>query len=538
MDKIITIKQISSNRAILRLEGVSNFPLHVKDLYFCSPENSVSFFPTIEQIETNKFSLFINVESANCRYPINTGNYYLCSKSNTKIRSLLSPELHAIRDYEEWNFNISIIKTQNHKIQIACKEDLDTGDFYVEVLTKLPKPKKSRVQKFKDSATVFLSDLRESCFKNLFSFFSMFYREMGNKILFTSGSRAEIGGNEEFIYKRMVERGLDKKYKICFDFRSSINDHKKIFQSISFVRKLATSNVIILDDYYPQMYICDFKPSVKIFQVWHACGAFKTVGLERLNKKGAPALNTRVHKCYTHVPVSSELSARHNQEAFGIDYDCFYPIGVPRTDIFFDQDYKNRIIGELTYKYPQLASYTKIITYAPTFRGDNAGNAYFPMDKIDLNKWGAFCKQHNYFLLIKMHPFVTEKVVIPDEYKDWLLDVGDYREINDLLFITDLLITDYSSVIYEYSLLKKPMIFYAFDLNMYEKTRDFYEPYKEFVPGKIVKDFDILLQTIGKADFDYERLEQFIIRNFAYRDGKSTDRVVDLIEKEMSNAEN
>ena len=90
-------------------------------------------------------------------------------------------------------------------------------------------------------------------------------------------------------------------------------------------------------------------------------------------------------------------------------------------------------------------------------------------------------------------------------------------EVNDILFIVDVLITDYSSIIYEMSLLKKPMLFFAFDQKYYEATRDFYEPYEELVPGKIVHDFDELMTALRDKDYEFEKMEGFIKKNFKYR---------------------
>ena len=92
-----------------------------------------------------------------------------------------------------------------------------------------------------------------------------------------------------------------------------------------------------------------------------------------------------------------------------------------------------------------------------------------------------------------------------------------------------MLITDYSSIIYEMSLLKKPMLFFAFDQKYYEATRDFYEPYEELVPGKIVHDFDELMTALKDKDYEFEKMDGFIKKNFKYTDGKSTDRVIDQL---------
>ena len=99
------------------------------------------------------------------------------------------------------------------------------------------------------------------------------------------------------------------------------------------------------------------------------------------------------------------------------------------------------------------------------------------------------------------------------------------------MFITDILISDYSSLIYEFSVLKTNA-FYAFDLEDYIYTRDFYEPYETFVPGKIVKTFDELILALENNDFEFEKVKPFLNKNFKYKDGKSSERLVkDLFNK-------
>lgn len=328
----------------------------------------------------------------------------------------------------------------------------------------------------------------------------------------------------------MVERGLDKQFKFYFDFKPSIDAKRSFAKKFRFTRLLATCDIIMIDDYYPDIYKFDYDPRVKVIQLWHACGAFKSLGFERMDKPGAPPLNTRVHKCYTHMPVSSHHSALHHAEGFCIDESKFYPIGIPRTDIFFDEEYKKKTIARMYEEFPRAKTAKKVYLYAPTFRGDNALNAYFPFEKIDFERWGEFLKERDEYLIIKMHPFVREKIQIPEKYKDYMCDAASYREVNDILFIVDALITDYSSIIYEFSLLGgRPMYFFAFDQRMYEATRDFYEPYEETVPGKIVKTFDELLDALAKEEYSKEALEAFVKKNFTYTDGKATDRVIDQL---------
>lgn len=138
-------------------------------------------------------------------------------------------------------------------------------------------------------------------------------------------------------------------------------------------------------------------------------------------------------------------------------------------------------------------------------------------------------------ILIKMHPFIKEKISIPEKYKEYIVDASKYREINDFLFITDILITDYSSVIYEYSLFEKQMIFYAFDYEEYSENRDFYLPYKTAVPGEIVYTFKDLMKILRSQHYDSEKISRFKHENYQFVDSYASRRVVtELIMKDTT----
>ena len=111
---------------------------------------------------------------------------------------------------------------------------------------------------------------------------------------------------------------------------------------------------------------------------------------------------------------------------------------------------------------------------------------------------------------------------------DGQTDVIDLTE-NDLLFITDLLITDYSSVVFEASLLDIPMLFYAFDLFDYISKRDFYYDFESFVPGKIVFSQRELTEAIVAGDFESEKVPPFKTKFFDHLDGRYSRRVADLL---------
>lgn len=406
----------------------------------------------------------------------------------------------------------------------------DKDKFFISIYSERPNKKNPIVKFIKGFVNLFkpmFYAIKKSLFYVTFNISNLFPHS-GKVVLFTSDSRAELSGNMELVYNRMCERGLDRQFKIKMMFRESIKTSRSFFDKFKMPFILGRADIIIVDDYNPTIELVNYRPSVKIIQLWHACGAFKTVGFSRLGKSGGPAITSTIHKHYTHAIASSSHVAKFYAEAFGIDESRVYPTGVPRTDIFFDESYKNDIKNKMFEIFPT-AKGKRVILFAPTFRGNGAKSANYPFGKINMHALGHYCLETNTVVIFKMHPFVTTPLFIPPEYKDVMIDATENREINDILFITDLLITDYSSVIYEASALNIPMLFYAFDLEQYISSRDFYEPFESFVPGKIVKNFGELMKAIETGDYEHEKVAPFRDKNFEYQDGHSTDRVVDWL---------
>ena len=130
-----------------------------------------------------------------------------------------------------------------------------------------------------------------------------------------------------------------------------------------------------------------------------------------------------------------------------------------------------------------------------------------------------------------MHPFVIEDVEIPKEYESRIFNFKDYPNINDLYYITDILITDYSSNYYEYALMNKPMLFYTYDREIYELTRGVHRSVKENAPGKVCDNFDELMHALENETYDFEKSVQFVKDQFGDYDGNAADRTIDLILK-------
>lgn len=403
-----------------------------------------------------------------------------------------------------YDLGVKTLRIQSSKLKDLSPEELDTtaiakqGLLYKIVYTKI--------------------------FRLMYFFFKILPVDE-KKVLFASDSRTELSGNFKFVYDEMIRRDLPLKYR--FMLKSSIQEKKSLKELIQLAYELATSKTILLDDFYPMVYPLKIRKKAELVQLWHAVGAFKTFGYSRIGRPGGPSLKSKNHRNYTKAIVSSKNVAKHYAEGFGIDKDFVVSTGIPRTDIFFDKEYQEQVRNDLYEQYPFMKE-KKVIMFAPTFRGNGQSSAHYPMEVLNLERLYHELKDE-YIFIFKIHPFVKNDFSIPYEYSDFFYDFSEYREINDLLFVTDLLITDYSSVCFEYALLNKPMLFFAYDIEQYVQKRDFYYNFRSFIPGPLVKNTQQIIEKIQTQDYKMEKIEPFIKYFFDDFDGKSSARVVDQI---------
>ena len=368
----------------------------------------------------------------------------------------------------------------------------------------------------------FLQKIKRMSCIIIYNYFTKRCKLNEKRVLFLSDSRDHISGNFEYIYNYLKENNPD--YELKTHLKKSLKTKRKFKEKILLLKDIASSKYILVDDFYPLIYPLKIRKNAKLIQVWHAMGAFKTVGYSRNKSKEGYKSSSLTHKNYTDTIVSSENIRKNYAEAFGIDIEKVHPYGVPRTDIFYSDKYKRDIRKQLYQKYPQFKN-KKVILFAPTFRGKGQKTAYYDYSLIDFNLIKKkFSK--DYVFLVKMHPFIKKLPDIDFENDDFYYNLSSEREINDLLFITDILITDYSSVIFEYSFFKKPVIFYIPDYENYDGSRGFYYPFSKYTYGDIAKNNKELINLIENSKVNKKKLQEFFDYFCGACDGKSTERVV------------
>ena len=311
-----------------------------------------------------------------------------------------------------------------------------------------------------------------------------------------------------------------------------VNEIKKCFCCKEYFEACGDAKAVFLTDYFFPAYACKPREGQKIVQLWHGCGAFKKWGYSTVDKKWGAGKDTLdkypIHNTYTHVCVSSPKVKFAYAEAFKCSEDVVMPLGAPRTDIYFDNDFAASCRKKLIDKFPEIGE-RKIILYAPTFRGNNLASSYAE-NKLDIEKMRAELSE-DYALVIKLHP-LTAKAFSVDENDDFVFNASGV-EIETALCAADTVITDYSSLIFEYAILGRPMIFFAYDLAEYDDSRSFYFDYETFVPGEIVTDTRAIIAEIKRleTDFDIEKVRKFKDDFMSACDGNSTRRIIETVMK-------
>ncbi len=363
--------------------------------------------------------------------------------------------------------------------------------------------------------------------RTFYLFWSHVFPKRGKNVLLMSETKDYLWGNLKFIDQRMKERGLDKEFNISYSFRKAVGTHMSAFSWAKLIFKIAQQDYIFVDDYVPVFGFLNLRKKTKLIQVWHAGVGFKSVGYSRFGKRGTPFPSGSCHKKYDYVLVGSEELVKVYAEVFGIEEEAFLPVGMPRLDGFLEENTIEAFRKNFYQEYPEMKE-KKIILFAPTFRGGGQKSAHYNYEWLNLKEIYDFCGDE-YIFLVKMHPFVDDPIEIPERYQDRIIDFATYPNINDLYYVTDILITDYSSNYFEYSLMKRPILFYTPDRELYELSRGVHRNVKECAPGKVCDTFAELMNALKNKDYEIEKVYQFVEDNFSNYDGHATDKAIDQI---------
>lgn len=356
-----------------------------------------------------------------------------------------------------------------------------------------------------------------------------------NKILFYSHTNS-YSCNPKYIAEEILKRKLPYELVWVVD---NLNNKDSFPKEIKIVLKntdeekieYATSKIWV-DNNRKELELLAYKKTEQVYiQTWHGSLGIKKTSFERdkskyFNKKlelWHSFENTKIDYLISNGSWDTNFFRR----VFG-NTPKILEFGHPRNDIFFKNN--DELKREL-YSFFNIENNKKIILYAPTFRDD------FNIDCYDINlietkkaleeKFGE-----EYVVLVRLHPSLLSKNITIDLNDSQIIDVTTYPNMQELLSVTDVLITDYSSCIYDFILQKNKYGFiFATDSENYDIGRGLQYPLTE-TPFSIAKSNKEMIANVDKFDVSAynKKVEKFLKEKGCIEDGMASQRVVDLIE--------
>lgn len=362
-------------------------------------------------------------------------------------------------------------------------------------------------------------------------------------ILFECFLGKSYGDQPKYIYEEMLRRNMDKEYTFIWAFRKEHMDIpvpgncKKIpYLSIRYLWTVMRCETIINNSRFPYFLVTN--PKTIFLETWHGT-PLKRLGLDQ-DEVYMPNTTTERYKAnivnssrqWNYLLSQNHFSTEHFCSAFALQPEQIWEFGYPRNDILsLPQDQKAEIIKRVKTNL-NIPEGKRIVMYAPTFRdNDTQQSKYNHTFPFDLNDF-ADALGENTILVLRLHYLVSQTVGNNIHSKN-IVDASSYSDITELYLIADMLITDYSSVMFDYAITHKPMIFYMYDLAVYrDMLRGFYFDLSE-LPGPIVEHYEQMIALAKNPDnFKDEYAEKYrkFREKFNYLDdGNASSRVVDRL---------
>ena len=298
-----------------------------------------------------------------------------------------------------------------------------------------------------------------------------------------------------------------------------------------YYRELARSRYLVSNSRQPAWF--HRHPDQVVVQTWHG-SMLKRIGFDVENIRGKSrdyfdklAWETRQ---WDYLVSPSPWATPILRSAFRFEGEIL-ETGYPRNDIFFSADRER--VAERTRRVLGLPEGKKVVLYAPTWRDDK----YYTRGKHKLDLHLDLRRMYDklgddHVLLVRRHPRVVDSVPIVGE--DFVYDVSLYPEIMELFLITDVLVTDYSSMMFDFANTGRPMLFFTYDLESYrDNLRGFYFDFEETAPGPLLTESDDVIAALLDID-EVARgargsYDSFVERFCPLDDGHAAARVVDRV---------
>jgi len=341
------------------------------------------------------------------------------------------------------------------------------------------------------------------------------------RVALVTARTASLEGNLRAIHDAVRARRPDLEIVLLLDpyGYGPMSKLRYLLRMVRGMYHVRTAHLVVVDNAYLPVHVAPHGATTTVVQVWHAAGALKRFGADATTPLTEPE-QTFLHRHYDWVVTAGEASREPWAAALRTPVERVLPLGTPRTDAFFDQHAMLAARTRVLAAYPALAG-RRVVLYAPTFRG--RGKAKRPTEALDAARLRAALPA-DHVLVLKTHPNLDPG---PMSMAGYDVVVDRAAEIDDLLMLTDVLVTDYSSSIFEYALLRRPIVLLVGDLAEYETDPGLYLDYRTDMVGARVTDTDGVIDAVLHADVDPAAYDTFVARHLGACDGHASERFVE-----------
>lgn len=352
-----------------------------------------------------------------------------------------------------------------------------------------------------------------------------------NYILFSSFEGKQFSDNPKYLYS-YIKNKFGDKYNYIWVLNNKSTDickEKKVsFLSFRHIYYLMTCKYIVsnlgIEPFFP-------KRKQQIFvNTWHGSGAYKSQSLSDKIGKNAYLINMRDYRS-AHTDYYISGCGKYSgimADSWNADINKFLSIGTPRNDLFFFNENQLNTIKNVVYRNLNLSNEYGYILFAPTYRGKSfrnhkSNNIEFDSSRIISAAEKRFGKPFKF--LYRCHIGSTDTF-----YDKNIINVSPYPDMQEIMLISDILITDYSSSMWDFSFLKRPGFLYVPDLNDYLNERDFYTPIETW-PFEYAKNEGDLEQLILHYDdiLAQKKIEQHLNLLESYEQGCASEKLVEKL---------
>ncbi|MCI1285967.1 MAG: CDP-glycerol glycerophosphotransferase family protein [Pediococcus pentosaceus] len=350
-----------------------------------------------------------------------------------------------------------------------------------------------------------------------------------------------FAGNETFIRELVKQFGSDE---VLIVYKTNVKENVlqlqqghiikhaiefKKFQVTSFVKGIKLARVTLFDNYYPELSAINKTKKDYFIQMWHANGAIKAFGWEDPSTYHRSVEDQqrfqRVYDSFDQIVVGSEKMADVFQQSWHVASDKIDRIGYPRTDKYFEESWIEKARKKIQTKLPELTQ-KRVILYAPTYRKDVSFS--LPDD------WRKIKVPQDAVLIVRLHPHLAnvERQIV-DASPDRVIMVDHFISTQELLCVADTLITDYSSIAFDFSLLDnaRSVIFFTYDLEEFERTVGIQASFKAAFLNQMVNTVEQLNDAILFGNSDKNVIHKLNQQWNTLNDGHSSARLIKQVKE-------